>query len=805
MTRNKNTSIFIGIALLFGVLCGSLCREARATVTLYPAPSGAPVDTVYTVTVNGSPVPVYSFFKQHVYNWTTTSEMRFAQWDTDQSVTVTVTVPAGFSSYTVRPWSKNIAASQSGNTLSFTIPAGIRQLCVEFNGDAKHPLMLFTNPPQPAIGPNTPNTIYYGPGIYNVGDLTWLDSSLGYDGWTVYIAGGAIVEGDIAIYANNFTIRGSGILYDPAGGSSSPLQLNNPGATIQDIVLCNSANQWTCQVKGIASGTTNFNNLKILSEVRDGLDICDSSNVTVNNSYIMAFDDSIALKGMSYGGSAGDSNITVENSTVSHMGGGNSEEIGWEMDGGAISNVLYNNIDNIHSLWNGNVWPQSCISMHPNGLGAVSNINYANLRIEDSEAQSLFGFIYPGGAASGINGVTVNNVRVVGGPSQPSNLDGQSSTSMIQNVSFNDLYFKGTGIASATQGNFNLNQYTSGITFGLSSVNKGAASGQCATPTFSVPGGNYSTSQTVNISDRTPGSVIYYTVDGTTPNTASAHGTSVTISRNVALKAFAVANGVTNSNLGSAFYCVNMSNSPTSAPPAPAGLTATPGNAAVTLGWPASSGATSYNLWRGTASGGETQVGWYLMSTSLTDVGDAEIPTVLSNGTVYYYKVQAVNSAGTSGFSPEVSAIPSVGLANGTYVLTPSCATGQSLDAYAFGTLNGSNVEIWATNGATNQEWVFTNEGGNVYKIQPSYDTSLCLDVIGAGGSGTNCDLYADNGTNAQRWAVIKGSDGTYTLVPQCATACALDVWQAGSANDTQVDVYAANGTNAQKWTITSP
>ncbi len=49
---------------------------------------------------------------------------------------------------------------------------------------------------------------------------------------------------------------------------------------------------------------------------------------------------------------------------------------------------------------------------------------------------------------------------------------------------------------------------------------------------------------------------------------------------------------------------------PPAIPVAPAGLTATAGNAQVTLGWTASSGASSYNVGRATVSGGPVQHHW---------------------------------------------------------------------------------------------------------------------------------------------------------------------------------------------------
>jgi fibronectin type 3 domain-containing protein len=90
---------------------------------------------------------------------------------------------------------------------------------------------------------------------------------------------------------------------------------------------------------------------------------------------------------------------------------------------------------------------------------------------------------------------------------------------------------------------------------------------------------------------------------------------------------------------------------PATPPAAPANLQATAGNAQVSLSWTASSGATSYHVKRSTTSGsGYMQIA-APAAASYSDTG-------LTNGTAYYYVVSALNAAGESANSTQVTATP---------------------------------------------------------------------------------------------------------------------------------------------------
>jgi len=98
-----------------------------------------------------------------------------------------------------------------------------------------------------------------------------------------------------------------------------------------------------------------------------------------------------------------------------------------------------------------------------------------------------------------------------------------------------------------------------------------------------------------------------------------------------------------------------VSATPAATPPpaAPGGVSATPGNAQATVIWSAVTGATSYNLYWGTASGVTKATG-----TKIAGVTSPKDVTSLANGTKYYFVVTAVNANGESAESAEVFATP---------------------------------------------------------------------------------------------------------------------------------------------------
>lgn len=78
-----------------------------------------------------------------------------------------------------------------------------------------------------------------------------------------------------------------------------------------------------------------------------------------------------------------------------------------------------------------------------------------------------------------------------------------------------------------------------------------------ATPTFSPVAGSYTSAQTVSIACATEGATIYYTLDGTTPTTGSTvYAEAFTVSETTTVKAFAVKEGMLDSEVATATYTI---------------------------------------------------------------------------------------------------------------------------------------------------------------------------------------------------------------------------------------------------------
>ncbi|MCX6215653.1 PQQ-dependent sugar dehydrogenase [Spirosoma sp.] len=140
-------------------------------------------------------------------------------------------------------------------------------------------------------------------------------------------------------------------------------------------------------------------------------------------------------------------------------------------------------------------------------------------------------------------------------------------------------------------------------------------------------------------------------------------------------------------------------------------------------------------------------------------------------------------------------------VAGGVYELEPQNALGQRLDVRALSTANGTIVELYPSNGGSNQRWKFIDKGNGLYELEPRHAPGKRLDVAGiSAADNTKVQLYTSNGGQNQIWKLLDLGGNIYGLEPQCAIGNRLDIGLVEGV--TRAVSKVANGSNSQRWKL---
>src|SRR3974390_3288196 len=194
--RMKTTVCCAIVSMLAACLVAGTGAESNQLV-LHPVTEGMPLNKEFTVRVRipgkeWREVPAYLVKVDQVKdNQHTRMDSSMALFDSSGTVELSIHYnPGSVQSVRVRPLSFGIKPETRDGSITFSLSKP-SNLSVEVNGDIFHNLQILPNPLETdRPDAKDTNVIYYGPGLHRAGTVRIAS------GKTVYLAGGALVQGE---------------------------------------------------------------------------------------------------------------------------------------------------------------------------------------------------------------------------------------------------------------------------------------------------------------------------------------------------------------------------------------------------------------------------------------------------------------------------------------------------------------------------------------------------------------------------------------------------------------------------------
>ncbi len=452
----------------------------------------------YELTVNGRPIPVYTCrvsampFNQvwpgYQRPLDQTEVAGFACWDMSGPVKIVVQSQRAVQSALVRPASRGIRPLVEGNRISFSVERP-GPLVVEVNG-TQHTLHLFANPPEKNVpATNAPGVRYFGPGVHHAGKIHLRSNE------TAYLAAGALVYGSIhASGVSNIRITGRGILdssqfaRDEGGGA---VRLDDCSDVHIEGIVMRDPDVWCCSLFGCRKVT--IANVKLIGLWRynaDGIDVCNSQEVEVRDSFVRAFDDALVVKGLKFGRSDFDRrpvrNVRFRRCVV-WCDWGRAMEIGAETCAPEIAAVAFEDCDIIRTT-------HIAMDIQHGDRAAIRDIRFESIRVEvddrnlqpriqnsreeeyaDASAgrycPSLLEIVihqtpYSKDQQRGtVRGVSFRDITVAGAQMPSSSFRGFDAEHAVEDVTIENLRFNGKRLQSASEARLQIGPHVRGVRF----------------------------------------------------------------------------------------------------------------------------------------------------------------------------------------------------------------------------------------------------------------------------------------------------------------------------------------------------
>ena len=409
---------------------------------IHSIPETGEKSNIYSVAINGekaelnfirvSAMPFNTPWPGHQRPLDQTEEAAFVSFESDGEVYFKVNFCEDFSKAVIRPLSKNVEPEiDEDGSIRFTLKeTGAYTLELDGSHNALH---IFFNPVRDFKKEAEEDkkkgrkVYYYGEGVHDLGDMEIPSHS------TVIVDAGAIVYGSFSSFnAEDVKIKGYGIIDGSKEIRTNDTLLlpfiSNSGTVDQNLYTDESAlnnlgtyferdkkdlfDKYMAETKCL-KGNLRFyfcknveiegvimrdsstfcliparcenvviDNVKTVGMWRynsDGIDIFNSSNVIVKNTFLRNFDDCMVIKGIIGWDDKNNENIIVENSVI-WCDWGSALEIGAETNAPEYRNIIYRNCNIIHGQ-------TAMMRIHHHNYADIHHVLYENINCEYTKYQ----------------------------------------------------------------------------------------------------------------------------------------------------------------------------------------------------------------------------------------------------------------------------------------------------------------------------------------------------------------------------------------------------------------------------------
>ena len=368
----------------------------------------------------------------------------------------------------------------------------------EVNGDSFGNLHLFANaleenPPEP----DAPNVLFLKPAIHRMEDIYGLAFRGSVAGNDLFWSGDGLSGGDDIPYSSGktFYIARGPLLWGPSFAimcrisqsaaegccicptfigfplSGAPYHLFAPYYGGRSVLL--DPPQYSIYIG--QSEHIRIRNFKSFSTRGwcDGIDMMSSSHIEIEDVFLRTSDDCIAVYGSRWDYKGDSRCVSVKDSVlwadVAHamnIGGHGDYRLGGDL----IEDIQFSNIDILeHHEPQPGYW--GAMNINVGDKNTVRNVIYDNIRVEDFELGQLLDIRvvwnekYNPVAGKRIENIHFRNVTYNGKNENKNRIYGFDHERRVEGVTFTNLRINGELILSAEQGNFEINEFVSGIQF----------------------------------------------------------------------------------------------------------------------------------------------------------------------------------------------------------------------------------------------------------------------------------------------------------------------------------------------------